>query len=278
MSLIDFILNLVGLLLWLAWRSAGVAAKSRTPGSSLLITLQPTSTPRTGAWLLLAVIGLILILRSVFYWHIGSALDWTPRMHLGAVVLSFRSDYFLRILTFSFLSFGLFLGAYYCWLLFLSAVNRHEQDTNPMLKMVRAQLGWMERLPVVLKYLFPLIMGALAWIALAPIFSMLGLTPDPLSYGHLAQEAIVVGISAFLVLKYLLLFILLLNVVNAYVFLGDLALWHFVNTSAKNMLRPIAWMRLGWIDLGPLIGITLLLLVSYFGPSGLHKLYEQLPF
>lgn len=277
MSLIDFILNLAGLMLWLAWRSTGLAAKSRTPGSSLLITLHPTSTPRTGAWMLLVTIGLLLVFRSVFYWHIGGALDWTPRMQLGAVVLSFRSDYFLRILAFSFLSFGLFLGAYYCWLFFLSAVNRREPDTNPVLKWIRAQLGWLERLPVILKYLFPFLMGALAWTGLTPVFSMLGLAPDPVSYGHLAQQAVVVGISAFLVLKYLLLFILLLNVVNAYVFLGDLALWHFVNTSAKNMLRPIAWMRLGWIDLGPFIGIVLLLLASYFGPACLAGLYQQLP-
>ena len=278
MSLINSILNVVALLLWLNWRSLGLAGASRSAGISLLATLKETSAHGAGRWLFLLALAVLLALRSVFYWQIGAAVNWTPNLSLSVVVLPFRSDFLGRIALFSLLSFGQLLLGFYFWLFLLSAVNRNIADRDPVQKMVRLHLGWLDRGPAVLKLLLPWLVGAALWAGLNPVFVRLGLLPAPISGVNLSEQAFVVGASTLLAWKFLLLGCLCFHFLNAYVFMGDLALWKFLNATAANLLRPIAWLplRLGRLDLTPVVGIALVLVITEMGVPGLTQVYQRL--
>src|SRR5947207_3128845 len=98
MSLIDFILNLAGLLLWLNWCSIRFdPLLSRSP-ASLTGTLRRAEPHRLRRWHFLLALAALLLFRALIYWQIGSAVAWTPSLPLGAVALCFRSDFFGRAL------------------------------------------------------------------------------------------------------------------------------------------------------------------------------------
>src|SRR5476649_2651811 len=111
-NLIDFILNLAGLLLWIKWRSLPFDPIHKRTPATLVGTLRRAAPSHFRRWHLLAGIGLLLVLRAVFYWQIGPAAHWTGRLDLGVITLSFRSDLFTRTLSFSVASFGLLLGIF----------------------------------------------------------------------------------------------------------------------------------------------------------------------
>ena len=73
MALIDFILNLAGLLLWLNWRSVRFDPLGRRTPATLIGTLRRAEPRRLRRWHLLAALGGLLLLRAVIYWQIGSA-------------------------------------------------------------------------------------------------------------------------------------------------------------------------------------------------------------
>src|SRR6266498_2899265 len=128
MDVIDFLLNLAGLLFWLNWRSVKMAAATQPSVLSLAATLKRVEPRRPKRWVYLA--GLLVLVggRSLFYWHIGSALHWTPALRLGAISPSFRSDSPGRMLLFSALSFLLALGVFYLGMVLLSILNRNVPD------------------------------------------------------------------------------------------------------------------------------------------------------
>src|SRR5208337_3369731 len=110
MAFIDTILNLAGLLLWVKWRSLPFdPIHQRTP-ATLVGTLRRAAPSRFRRWHLLAGIGLLLALRALFYWQIGPSAHWTGQIDLGIVSLSFRSEWFSRMLAYSVFSFASSLG------------------------------------------------------------------------------------------------------------------------------------------------------------------------
>src|ERR1700685_3188521 len=126
MGYVDFILNLAGVLLWLNWRSVRFDPLNKRTPATLIGTLRRAAPQRFRRWHLLAALGALLVLRALFYWQIGSAAHWSGKLSLGVITLFFSSDSFVRILLFSFLSFGLTLGIFYLWLLLLSILGGPE--------------------------------------------------------------------------------------------------------------------------------------------------------
>src|SRR5689334_10871680 len=104
MGVIDFILNLACLLLWLSWRSFPIAQLEKSPPVTLASTLKKAEPRRARRWVPLASLAAVLFIRSLFYWNVGSALNWTPVLELGVISLPFRSDYLGRIFLYSLLS------------------------------------------------------------------------------------------------------------------------------------------------------------------------------
>jgi uncharacterized protein YggT (Ycf19 family) len=277
MSVIDFILNVVGLLLWLNWRAIPLAVPARG-GTSLASTLKPAGPPRPRVWYLAALL-LLLPVRALFYWQVGEPIHWTPRIPLGPMTFWFRSDIFGRMLLFSALSFAVALGIFYLCLLLLSWINGQISDADPAQRLVRAHLGRLDRWPGALKLVLPLFFIAAAWCALNPVLVNLDMLPrNEHSFWRIAAQGAVIGLAAYLVLKYLLVAILAMYLVNSYVYLGELPLWEFVNATARALLRPLRRLPLqaGKIDFAPVLAIVMVLAAAHFSLPPLTELYRKL--
>ncbi len=279
MGLLDFILNLVGLLLWLNWRAVGLTNRSNPFGPSLISTLKRTETVTPQRWLSLAVLLAILSLRPFFYFQIGPSVGWMPSQSLGAISLVFRSDYFGRMFLFSLVEFGLWLASFYSCLLLISAANQQLSDTDFCQRLVRLQLGFVERLPAVVKLLLPWFGATLAWVFAAPSLARMGMLPEPKSSTHLWQQAVVIGLASFLTWKWLLVTIFALALLNSYVYLGNSVWWNFISHTAGHLSFPISWLplQIGKFDLVPFIMIAATLALAEFLQRSLPQLYLQLP-
>src|SRR5262245_25673333 len=128
MSLLDFILNLVALLMWLNWRAVELSAAMRPSVLSLASALKRAEPRRAKRGNYLIALAALLVLRSLFYWQAGPALNWTPHLALGTVAIPFHSDTFLKMLCYSVLTFAETLGMLYLALILVSIVNRHVPD------------------------------------------------------------------------------------------------------------------------------------------------------
>lgn len=278
MDVIDWILNLACVLLWLNWRSIRFTTFPRSIGVSLAGTLRRAEPVRAPRWSSLAALLAILFIRSLFYFQIGSAVNWTPKLELGVMTLSFRSDHFPRMLLFSFIGFGLWLCGLYAWLLLLSVVNWQRPDTDPWQRLIRLQLGRVERLPFFLKLLLPTVAAILFWMAAHPLLTEHGLVPRAQTEGQVFRQAVLLGLSSLLFWKPLVIGTLLLHVVNSYLYLGKSPFWQFVSTTAKNLLKPFSFvpLQIGKIDLAPLAGIAIVIVVAELMTRCLPKIYQRL--
>ncbi|HVV00944.1 MAG TPA: hypothetical protein VHH88_06250, partial [Verrucomicrobiae bacterium] len=234
---------------------------------------------KTWRWKPLAALLGLLYLRAVVYWQIGSSVDWTPSLRLGTIAIPFRSDIFPRALVFSALSFGLFLAVAYFWLLLVSLVNAREAEPDPVLRLLRLQLGPVDRWPWLVKLIAPVAVAFLFWLALCPLLSEWQMVPHPLSLRHRLEEAGAVALAAYLCWKYLLAGLLALYLLSNYVYLGQHALWHFLALTGRNVLKPLRFLPLqfGKIDAAPALGIALIIAAAQFAQKGLTALYSHLP-
>lgn len=279
MGAIDSILNLAGVLLWFSWRSAQVTARERPSPVSLAATLRKADPRRGGRWLSLGSLLAVLGARSIFYWNVGSAWNWTPSLELGLISLPFRSDHFSRMLLFSTLSFALVLGALYTWLLLLSVVNQRVPDDNRYQRLVRMQLGWVEHLPPWAKLLLPLVVVGLVWALGSPGLVRLGIVPKRAPGWHTWEEGLFLGLTSYLTLEPFILGVCLLYLANSYVYLGNAPFWHFVNATGGNLLSPLRHLplQIGKVDLSPLAMIAIVVILSRWIGWWLPKLFQRLP-
>ena len=277
MSLIDFILNVVGLVLWLNWRAIPLTVRAPA-GASLASTLRRAGPPRPRIYYLVALI-FLLAARALLYWQLGGQIRWDARISLGPTTVWFRSDMPGRMMLFSLCSFGATLGIFYLCLLLLSWVNGPIADIEPGQRLVRNHLGALDRWPGVIKLLLPLLFTAGAWCALNPLLARLGLVPQNANpaWRLLAQGA-VIGLAVYLLLKFFLVGVLALHLLNSYVYLGDLPLWSFINATARSLLRPLQGLplRAGKIDFAPLLAIAVVLAGAHLSQRGLAQLYQEL--
>src|SRR5512143_2272632 len=143
MGLIDFILNLAGLLLWLNWRAGRLDPLTHATPTALLGTLKRAVPARWGRWHFLAALTLLVVLRAVVYGQIGPAVNWTPKIDLGVVMLGFpiRGHRFLLPLLYSALSLVEMIVIANVWLLALVWINPGPATPNFFERIVRLQVG-----------------------------------------------------------------------------------------------------------------------------------------
>jgi uncharacterized protein YggT (Ycf19 family) len=279
MGLIDSILNFAGLLLWLNWRAIGFARRLVPGALSLVSTLKRPETRETKRWFYLVALVALLLIRTLFYWHMGSAVDWAAWLDLGAISLPMRSDYFSRMLFFSLTTFFLTLGIFYSWLLLISVVNRKVAENDSFQRLVRLHLGPLEKVPSLLRFFLPLLVAVLAWVSLRGVLTRMALMPGPIELGHLWQESAVIGLATFLSWKYLITGFLLLYIISSYVYLGNQQFWSFIAETSRNLLAPIRWLplRIGKLDFAPFLGILIVWGTLSFLGRELTWLYRHLP-
>jgi len=277
MGLIDFILNLAGLLLWLNWRAAKADPLGKSKPATLIGTLRRAEPANASRWQLAAVMGGLLLLRALFYWQIGSALKpvWAGTLDLGVIAPSFVSSSFWRILLFSIFSFARMFGILYLWLMLLSILD----GPMPTRRLVKMQLGKIDGWPRWIKFFLPLAVIALIWgLASWPV-ALLGIIPKPLSAMHRIEASLVIALGSYLVWKFLIAALLALHLLNSYIYFGKHPFWNYVNATAKQLLRPLEKipLRAGRADFAPVAGIALVFLLAELAGHALIFVYARLP-
>jgi uncharacterized protein YggT (Ycf19 family) len=280
-GIVNFILNLAGLLLWIKWRSLPFDPFNQRTPATLVGTLRRAAPSHFRRWHLLAGIGLLLVLRALFYWQIGSASTpaWVGKLDLEATVLPFVSNSFGRMLLFSTFSFGLALGIFYLWLLLLSILAGPAAKEQPIHRLVRMQLGGIDGWPPWAKIISPPAVMALVWGLASWPFAWLHPKPA-MSAAHHIEEALVIGLGSYLAWKFIAVALLVLHLLNTYIYFGRHPFWNYVNATAQTLLAPLRKipLRAGKVDFAPVVGIAIIFFAAELAGLGLAKLYARLPF
>jgi len=290
MSLIDFILNLAGLLLWLNWRAQPKDALRLAPPATLAGTLRRADKPRLRGWQFPVVLATLLTARAAVYWQIGPAVNWTGMLELGVISISFRSDYFWRMLLFSGLSFAVVFAVFLLWLLLLSLLQPRSAEALPFHQFIRASLGSVDSWPWVLRLILPFIATAGLWWLVSWLLTYWGIVPRPVSGAHRLEQGCVIGLGSYLVWKYVIATVLSLHMLNSYIYFGRHPFWAYIAAVAQLLLRPLRALplRFSRIDFSPVVAMVLVLFaaqalergVNLFGRvhvPGLRDLYVKLP-
>lgn len=267
MWLIDLILNIAALLLWLKWLEQDVSSVISQPRVSVVANLR-RATPRYPRTVFLAALLTLLSVRGLFYWLLGSATDWIAKLYLGPIPLYFRSGAFPRIFLYSFLSFGFALAIFYSALLLLSLINPRLED-DPVHKVVRTHLGWVEAWPLALKLLAPWVATLILWCVLNPSGAK--------SFTMVFQKGAVAALGVYLIWKYVLIVLLVAYVLNSYIYFGAWPLWTYVEKNGQRILALLRWipLRAGKIDFSPAVALALVILVGELATRGLLALYQR---
>jgi uncharacterized protein YggT (Ycf19 family) len=268
MSLIDSILNLVGLLLWFNWRSMRIDPLASRKPATLAGTLKSTRPQRVRAWTFLVALPALLAGRAVLYWQIGEPADWIPRLDLGFVLLAFPIDDFLSALLFSAASFMRLAMLAFIWLLAIVILTRRIDEPDPILKLIRLQLGRLWRLPVWAQLLIPFLVTLGLWAAMRPVLSAAGVVGQTFSALQVLQQGSLLFLSLVVSLKLLLPLVLLLYMLSSYVYLGSSPLWDFVSSVSRGLLGPFRHekLRSSKIDFAPLVAVIIILLILHALP------------
>ena len=196
-DVIDFILNVAGLLLWLNWRSVRLNPFNRGLPATLAGTVRRAEPLRLKRWHFVATLAGLLFVRAFFYEHIGPAVNWTPKLNLVVVTPAFPlvihgHDFFLSALLFSVASFICLLVIFYLWLLAIAILNRRETSPDPLQKLLLVQLGRVGKWPVLAQLIFSVVAITALWALFHPLFVHIGVTTPVRSKTVLfAQGAVV---------------------------------------------------------------------------------------
>jgi uncharacterized protein YggT (Ycf19 family) len=273
MGLIDFILNLAGLLLWLNWRAAKADPLGKPTPATLIGTLRRAEPANARRWHLPAVLGGLLLLRALFYWQIGSAAGWIGKLDLGVTAVYFHSNYFGQMLLFSIFSFARMFGILYLWLVLLSILD----GPMPTHRLVKMQLGEIDGWPRWIKFLLPLAVIALMWGLASWPFAWLH-PKLAMPAAHRIEESLVIALGSYLVWKFLIAALLALHLLNSYIYFGKNPFWNYINATAKQLLRPLEKipLRAGKADFAPVAGIALVFLLAGLAGRALVFIYGRL--
>jgi len=273
MGYVDLILNLAGLLLWLNWRSLRFDPLMKRTPATLMGTLRPAAPKRLRRWHLLVFLAGLIFLRAVIYRWI--APFWVGRLDWGVIVTPFRSDWFGGMVLFSFLSFILALGIFHVALLFLSLLAGPE----PIHSLVKIPLGRVDGWSRWVKVILPLFVTAAGWWLASWLFIWLQILP-PVSMGERFEQSVVIGLGSYLLWKFPAGALLVLHLLNSYIYFGRHPFWKYVNVTAQKMLQPLRRipLRLGKVDFAPVVGVVILFLFAEGAERGLAWFYLKLPF
>ena len=267
MALVDFILNVAGLLLWFSWRTPRFDPPARS-APTLAGTRNRAATFRLLRWLsVVALIGLVCG-RAFFYRLLGPAVDWTAGLNIGTITLFFRSDQFWLMFFFSVLSFLRALVLVYFWLFCFCIVNRNTPEPDSILRWIRHQLGRLAKWPATVQLALPIVFVSAVWPGLHALLSYASITsPLPLS-GRLILQGALIGIGIYFSVKFLIPLVLFADWLASYIYFGSGPIWNFLDATSHNLLTPLRRLplRVGKVDCAPLVGIVATLLLLHFLP------------
>jgi len=257
MGLLDFILNLVGLLLWFNWRAARFDPLTISTPATLAGTLRRAEKSKLRSWHLPFGILLLLLIRIPLYHEFGSALKWSGKVNLAVISIPFPSNTpsYLSMTLFSFYSFGVALGVFLLWVLLLSLLKSGAPESDSLRQLLRLHLGPLDSWPVYIKLLLPFFAVAILWYGASWPLTHYGILPPPHTAGQRVELASIVGVGSYLAWRNLVLAILILYFLHSYVYFGKNPFWQHLDLVAQRLLVPFRWFpsRLGRFDLSPLL-------------------------
>jgi uncharacterized protein YggT (Ycf19 family) len=239
--------------------------------------LRRIESPRFKRSHFLIALGILLLVRAVFYGVVGPAINWTPKLNLVIVTLAFPSHVFFSVLLFSALSFIRVAIIFYFWLLALSIINRNRGEADPLQKMLLQQLGRVARWPIWAQLIAPVFIVAALWVILHPVLIYANVVSRVQSSLHLIEQGLLVGMGIYFSLKFLLPAFLFVYLIATYVYLGKSLLWDFIALTSVNLLKPFERLPLaiGKVDLKPILAIILILLLLHALPNFILILVNQ---
>lgn len=270
-NLIHFILDLAGLAIWINWRTYPQNAHRLAPPATLVGTLRRADPPLSRRWHYLAGLAALLVARVFLYRFIASALNWTGVLNAGVVSVAFRGDDLSHMFLYSFVSFASMLWVFHLCMLLLSLLSPGVPEAIPFQHFARQHLGAVDRWPTPLKLILPLAGTTLLWwLATWPLTEW-GYLPGRFNAMHRLEQALVIGLASYFVWKYLISVVLVLHLVNSYVYFGNHGFWHYLNGVARLLLRPLAVLplRAGRVDFAPVVMLVLVLFVSRVAVDGM---------
>lgn len=278
MALLNLLLDLVALVLLLT----GLGVGSRMPAhraGTLLSNLKLAESSHTRRWPLFAGLAAVLLLRPFIYAPLAEVSGWVPEWNPLPATVPFRADFLNRLLVFSLLSFAWTLLQFLSWMLFASALARGTRDPSVWNRFFGDLLGPFSRLPVVVMLLIPPVAAGLVWATVSAPLQWMGILPSLHSWQHLAFQAALIGAGVWASAGWMLCGLLLLRLINTYVYLGTHPFWDFVHQVGGVLVHPLEWLpaRIGKLDLTALVGATLVGLATWGAELGLTELHLRLP-
>jgi len=272
MGIVDFILNLAGLLLWLNWRAEKADPVGKRRPATLIGTLRRADAGGRN-WQIPAIIAGLILLRALLYRQIGSETSWPAKLDLGIIELSFRSTYFWPMFFFSVFSFIETLWIFHLWLLLLSLLN----GPPPVHNFVRVQLGALDRWARETRWILPFVATAALWWTASWLLAWLNVIPRPISAAHRLEQSLVMGLAAYLAWEFIAVLLLVLHLLNSYIYFGKQPFWNYVNVAAQTLLSPLKRipLRVGKVDFTPVVGIVLVFLLAGMAEQFLISLYRH---
>lgn len=281
MDLLDFILNLVGLLLWFNWRAARFDPLARSRPATLAGTLRRAEKSSLKRWHLPLGLVVLLLLRVPLYATFGSALNWTGKLNVVVISIPFRSDTdsYLPMLLYSFYSFGVMLATFQLWVLLVSILKSRASETDPLRQVLRLHLGRVENWPALVKWVLPLVVVTLLWAAASWPLTLSGVLPPANSLAQRLHQALLVGVGSYVAWEHLIISVLVLYALNTYVYFGRQPFWQHLDMIGRLLVQPLRRLplRFGKIDLAPWLGIGLVFVVAHGFVQGVKSPAERRP-
>ncbi len=141
------------------------------------------------------------------------------------------------------------------------------------------QLGPIDRLPRGVKFFCRSLLGAPLWWLASWLLAWLAIVPQPVSALHRIEESLVIGLGSYLAWKFAAGALLVLYLLNSYIYFGRYPIWNYIASEAQTLLRPLRAvpLRAGKVDFAPVLGIALVFLLAELAERGLAALYLRLP-
>jgi uncharacterized protein YggT (Ycf19 family) len=109
-------------------------------------------------------------------------------------------------------------------------------------------------------------------------YSRTHVIPAPVSAVQRIESAVIVGLGSYLVWKFVIACLLVLHVLNTYIYFGKHPFWGYVSATARTLLAPLRKipLRAGRADFAPVVGLAIAFLVAGQAEKWLGWLYERL--
>jgi uncharacterized protein YggT (Ycf19 family) len=263
MAFINLLLDLVVLVLGLSVLGIG----TRTPvhrAGTLLGNLKLAESKPARSWKPVVLLVALLFLRPFLYRMLSDVLGEIPSWNAIPASIPFRPDSFLRLLLFSWVSFLWTLIQFLSWVLLLSALSKACRDPANWNRFFEELVGPLVRWPLPVCLLLPGFAAGSLWLALRWPLHLMSIAPPPASAAALLEQSLLVGLGIWVSVRWLLGGLLLLRLINTYVYLGNHPFWDFVHQigGIPLLLFRRLPLQIGKLDLSPLIATAIVFLAA----------------